>query len=156
MRYDPAPFEKRQPVNSDKAALIAVQADITTPDVSSEDRRSTFAAPDVPPAVGGLIAAVYTVLLAALFVATAGSLSSIFAIAMAAVFLAVFFTVPAIFFVVEGDSSRRPSLDTFMQRGLQTYTGHSSGSAALVQMLVVPVFLTFGVVGIGIIIAFTA
>ena len=117
------------------------------------DFRTTPAAPDVPAAVGGLIAASYAGLIAALAVATIGSAESIFVIVVAALFVVAFFTVPRIFFAVERDSGVRASFDDFLNKGMDTLTGHNSGKAALVQMLIVPVLLTLGVLAIGITIA---
>ena len=107
--------------------------------------RATPAAPDVPTAVGGLIAA--------LAVATVGSAESIFVIVIAALFVIAFFTVPRIFFAVERDSGVRASLDDFLRNGMNTFTGHNSGKAALVQMLIIPIMLTLAVVAMGIAIA---
>lgn len=108
------------------------------------------AAPDVPVAAGGLMAASYGALLAAFPLLIAHDGSSVFAIVIGAFYLAMFFAIPALFFRVEGDTSRRPELSTFLERGMHTATGHISGKGALVQMLVVPVLLTFGVLAIGI------
>ena len=115
--------------------------------------RATPAAPDVPAAVGGLIAASYAGLIAALAVATVGSAESIFVIVIAALFVVAFFTVPRIFFSVERDSGVRASFDDFLTNGMNTFTGHNSGKAALVQMLIVPIMLTLGVLAMGIAIA---
>ena len=115
--------------------------------------RATPAAPDVPAAVGGLIAASYAGLIVALAVATVGSAESIFVIVIAALFVIAFFTVPRIFFAVERDSGVRASFDDFLNKGMDTFTGHNSGKAALVQMLVVPVLLTFAVLAMGVAIA---
>ena len=115
--------------------------------------RATPAAPDVPAAVGGMVAASYAGLIAALAVATVGSAESIFVIVIAALFVIAFFTVPRIFFSVERDRGVRASLDDFLRNGMNTYTGHNSGKAALVQMLIVPVLLTLGVLAMGITIA---
>ena len=117
------------------------------------DFRATPAAPDVPAAVGGLIAASYAGLIAALAVATIGSAESIFVIVIAALFVVAFFTVPRIFFAVERDSGVRASFDDFLNKGMDTLTGHNSGKAALVQMLIVPIMLTLGVLAMGITIA---
>ena len=117
------------------------------------DFRATPAAPDVPAAVGGLIAASYAGLIAALAVATIGSAQSIFVIVIAALFVVAFFTVPRIFFAVERDSGVRASFDDFLNKGMDTLTGHNSGKAALVQMLIVPIMLTLGVLAMGITIA---
>jgi hypothetical protein len=99
--------------------------------------------------VGGLLAASCV----SLYVATAGSLRSIFAIAIAAFFVAIFFAVPRIFFAVEPMTDRRPDMGKFLKRGMGTISGHASGPAALVQMLVVPVFLTLAVMAMDLIVA---
>ena len=119
----------------------------------SQEFRATAAAPDVPAAVGGMIAASYAGLIIALAVATVGSAESLFVIVIAALFLTAFFTVPRIFFAVERDSGVRTSFDDFLRDGMDTWTGHNSGKAALVQMLIVPVMLTLAVLAMGIIIA---
>ena len=115
--------------------------------------RATPAAPDVPAAVGGVIAASYAGLIAALAVATVGSTESIFVIVIAALFVIAFFTVPRIFFAVERDSGVRTSFDDFLRNGMNTFTGHNGGKAALVQMLIIPIMLTLAVVAMGIAIA---
>ncbi|HEV2043859.1 MAG TPA: hypothetical protein VGR05_04185 [Sphingomicrobium sp.] len=118
-----------------------------------QEFRATPAAPDVPATVGGLIAASYAGLIAALAVATVGSAESMFVIVIVALFVVAFFTVPRIFFSVERDSGVRATFDDFLHNGMNTFTGHNSGKAALVQMLVVPVMLTLGVLAMGITIA---
>ena len=111
------------------------------------------AAPDGPVAAGGLLAISYVTLIAALAWATVGSGHSMFMIAIAAFFVAVFFAVPVIFFGIEPGARRRVSFARFMSQGIDTLTGHNSGKAALVQMLIVPTLLTIGVVAMGIIVA---
>ncbi len=101
-----------------------------------------------------LVAASYFALIGALFLATADSGHSKFMVTIALLFVLVFFSVPRIFLGVEPKTSR-PSLKRFMDEGLRTYTGHCSGSDALVQMLVVPVSLTVGVLAMGIVSAIT-
>ena len=114
---------------------------------------ATPAAPDVPAAVGVMIAASYAGLIVALAVATVGSAESIFVIVIAALFVVAFFTVPRIFFAVERDSGVRTSFDAFLRNGMDTFTGHNSGKAALIQMLIIPVMLTFAVLAMGVAIA---
>lgn len=109
------------------------------------------AAPDVPAAVGGLVIAAYAALLVVFFAFFAGSPLALFSITICAVFVAVFFTVPRIFFAVEADPSRRPSFARFWHEGIETLTGRTSGKDALIQMLIVPVFLAFGLLTMGII-----
>jgi hypothetical protein len=153
VRYEPDTFERHQLVDETAVAWLASPTVALLPLSDLEPTRATPAAPDVPASVGGMIAASYGALIVALYVATAGSLSSIFAIAIAALFVATFFTIPRIFFAVEPMTENRPGLGKFIKRGMETLTGHSSGPAALVQMLVVPVFLTLAVLAMGLIVA---
>jgi hypothetical protein len=152
VRYEPDTFQHRQPVDETAVARLAPTV-ASLPLGDREPTRAAPAAPDVPGSVGGMIVASYVALIVALYVATAGSLSSILAIAIAAFFVAIFFTVPRIFFAVEPMTERRPGFSKFLKRGIETFTGHSSGPAALVQMLVVPVFLTLAVLAMGLIVA---
>ena len=112
--------------------------------------RGTPAAPDVPTGAGVLIVAAYCALLTSLALASVASRESAFAIAIAALFLVAFFTVPRLFFGIEPAKQRRPSLDRFMHEGMETLTGHSSGRDALIQMLIVPVLLTMGILAMGV------
>ena len=107
--------------------------------------QSAPACPDVPSVVGGLLFGVYAALIGALALATAGSAESWFMLAIAAFFVIAFFTVPSFFFAVEPRRGERPPMDRFLEEGVMTYTGRCSGSAALVQMLIVPVSLAAGV-----------
>ena len=158
---DSEQFFARQVYDSmDVAAVWPTSASVAPfpiPDLETttdrHDFRPTPAAPDVPAAVGGLIAASYAGLIVALAIATVGSAESIFVIVIAALFVVAFFTVPRIFFAVERDSGVRSTLDDFMRRGMNTFTGHNSGKAVLIQMLIVPVMLTLGVLAMGITIA---
>lgn len=108
------------------------------------------ATPDVPVAAGMMIVGAYVTLVGALALATAVPGKSLFAIVIAFFFVTMFFAVPAAFLGIDARARTQLSLDRFLRDGMQTFNGHSSGGAALVQMLVVPVFLTLGVIGIGI------
>lgn len=105
----------------------------------------TAAAPDVPASAGRLIVGSYAGLLGAFALATVASAYSIYMITISALFLIAYFTVPWLFLRQEPGQGARPSFDRFMREGMETLTGHSTGGAALVQMLIVPVLLTFGV-----------
>ena len=112
---------------------------------------STPAAPDVAAGVGRLIVAAYAGLLLVFFTFFTGSALAMMMVTIAAGFVGIFFAVPRIFFAVEPDSGlRRPSFGDFMYRGIDTLTGHSSGADALIQMLIVPVLLTLGLLAMGI------
>jgi hypothetical protein len=109
------------------------------------------AAPDVAAGVGTLIIASYAALILVFFALFTGSATALFVVCISAGFAIAFFTIPRIFFAIEADPSRRPSLPAFMHKGLQTATGHSSGRDALIQMLIVPVLLTLGLAAMGIV-----
>jgi hypothetical protein len=116
---------------------------------------SAAAAPDIPVAVGRLLVAAYVALLATFAVTMAHSREALLALAICAVFLTMYLSVPRIFFGVEPKQGKRPSLDTFLEKGLETYTGHCTGKEAMVQMLIVPVLLTLcalvmGVIALGV------
>jgi len=110
----------------------------------------TPAVPDVAPGVGGLIVTAYLGLLGVFFTFFAASKLAFFSITICALFVAIFFAVPRIFLAVEADRSRRPTLDQFLHQGMDTLTGRTGGRDALVQMLIVPVLLTFGLLCMGI------
>ena len=123
------------------------------PAVDRQESHATPAASDVPGAVGAMIAASYAGLIVALGVATAGSGESLFVITISALFVLIFFTVPRIIFAVERDSGVRATFDEFLRNGVNTFTGHNGGKAVLVQMLIIPITLTIGVIAMGIAIA---
>jgi hypothetical protein len=110
----------------------------------------TAAAPDVPASVGVMIASSYVALVGTFALATVASAYSVYMITISFLFLAAYITVPYLFFRQERSNIRRPSLDRFLRQGMDTLTGHCSGRAALVQMMIVPVFLTLGAAGMGI------
>jgi len=134
------------PASAQVAPLPLPEADESL----AADFRPTPAAPDVPAAVGGLIVTSYFALIGAFTLATVGSAQSIFAIAIVLVFAVSFFTVPRIFFAIEPKAGRRPSFQTFLHQGMETHTGHSGGKDALIQMMIVPVLLTFGALAMGV------
>jgi hypothetical protein len=107
--------------------------------------RSEAAAPDVPSAVGAMLAMAYLALIGALALATAGPGPSRMAVVIAGIFVAIFFTVPWCIFKQEVTLTQRTAMSHFLAQGMQTYTGPCTGKAALVQMFIVPALLTFGV-----------
>ena len=158
---DSEQFFARQSYDSmDVAAVWPTSLSVApfpVPEMEPISQRPSFtatpAAPDVPAAVGVMIAASYGGLIAALAVATISSAESIFVIVISALFVVAFFTVPRVFLAIERDSGVRTSFDAFLRHGLNTYTGHNSGNSALVQMLIIPVMLTIAVLAMGIAIA---
>ena len=117
--------------------------------------RSMSAIPDVPNAVGMLIITAYAALIAALAFVAAGSREANFAIVVSALLVVMYFTVPRIILGAEPNDTMRPTFDRFIAQGMNTHTGHCSGKAALMQILIVPVSLTLGVLAMGIAAAVT-
>lgn len=113
--------------------------------IEAEPFRPTPAAQDVPAGIGAMMGIVYLALIGALALATAGPGQSGMALVIAGLFVAIFFTVPWLIFKQEVTASRRTTMSRFLGQGMQTYTGPCPGKAALVQMFIVPVLLTFGV-----------
>ena len=141
---------------ADVAALWPTGAAVAPLPVADLDERAcpshlpTPSAPDVPAAVGGLVAGSYAALIGAFAVATTGSAESLFVVVVAALFVLTFFAIPRLFFRIEPKQGRRPVLSRFMYEGMDTLTGRCSGAAALVQMLIVPVSLTAAVLAMGV------
>lgn len=106
--------------------------------------------PDVASGVGRLIVAAYAGLIAVFFAVFTGSSLALMSVMISAGFVAIFFSVPRIFFAVEPKAGRRPSFGEFMHKGIDTLTGHCTGKDALVQMLIVPVLLSLGLLAMGI------
>jgi len=133
---------------STKAAFDVVHA--PQAELASEARpQSAPAVPDMPKAAGAFMIAAYAALIGA-FVVTIHGARAEFAIVIGAFYLSMFFAIPAVFIGVERDQARRPDLLEFLHRGIDTETGRISGAGALVQMLIVPVLLAFGVLAMGI------
>ena len=105
----------------------------------------------MPAAAGAMMVAVYAAVMAALALVFAGDGRSIMVIVIGVFFVAMFFGVPAVFFRLEGDPSRRPSLGRFLESGIITATGHLKGRDALVQMLIVPGLLGLAILAMGVI-----
>jgi hypothetical protein len=75
MRYDPTTFERRQPVDDAALERVISQAPAAPSELLPCQSAPYFAAPsapDVPGAVGGLIAASYVTLIGTLAIATTG------------------------------------------------------------------------------------
>ena len=115
--------------------------------------RSEEATPDVPASIGMMLFAAYLALVAALAVATSGPGESRMVLVIAGLFVVAFFAVPHFLFAQEPRSGRRPDLNRFLATGMRTFTGHCTGGAALVQMFLVPVALTIGMLAIAVVIA---
>lgn len=108
-------------------------------------RRSAAAMPDVPSSVGWALFAAYLSLVGSLALATLGPGKSTFTVVIAGLFVVAFFAVPAFIFAQEPKDGPHPTMEHFLVTGINTYTGHCTGAAAVLQMFIVPVALTAGV-----------
>ena len=68
-------------------------------------------------------------------------------------FLTAFFAVPAAFVGVTGQEGRPLAWTEFMRKGIQTATGHSSGSDAAILILILPALIFFWALAIVVIAA---
>lgn len=112
---------------------------------------ATPAMADVATGVGRLVVGTYAALILVFFALFANSPLATLSIVICAFFVAMYFAVPRIFLAVEAAPGRRPSFAAFMREGIATLTGRTSGSDALIQMLIVPVLVTLGLAAMGII-----
>jgi Flp pilus assembly protein TadB len=115
----------------------------------ASDFAPTPAAPDVPTGAWISLAASYLALVGTFALAAAGSPLSVFVIAIAFLFVLTFFAVPRLMFRM-APRIVPASFEAFLAEGMDTLNGRCSGGAALMQMLIVPVLLTFGAVGMAI------
>ena len=100
-----------------------------------------------------MLFAAYLALIGALAIATSGPGRIANGAGHRGLFVVAFFTVPRFIFAQEPKQRPRPDLDRFLATGMRTFTGHCTGGAALVQMFIVPVALTIGMLAIAVVIA---
>jgi hypothetical protein len=109
------------------------------------------AMPDLPGAVGTMIAAVYAGLIGIFFATMARGGAATFAIVISGLYVCMFFGVPSLMLRVEKGRSKRPTLSRFMTDGIHTATGHMSGASALAQIFAVPLLLGVALLAMGIV-----
>ncbi len=133
--------------DAESAKIIALPI---APEAEPEIATPCSAAPDLPIAVGRLIVLSYFSLIGVFFAFMAKSPLAAFMITISGLFVLIFMTVPVIFLRTENDPTTRPGFSQFMYEGIDTLTGRVKGRDVLVQMLIVPVFLTVGLAVMGI------
>ncbi len=133
----------------DAAAIWPRPDGMVQPAIAELDQRPTPAVPDMPSAIGRAIVCLYAALIIIFFVTMGFGGEAKFMIAISGFYLAMFLGLPRLFLAVENDPSRRPGMAAFLTRGVDTQTGRVSGRAALAQIFVVPVLLTFAVLAMG-------
>ena len=122
---------------------------VAAPAVAEQSFPAPLAA-DVPAGVGGLLLFSYGAMFTTLLLTMTGSAQALFVVVIAVLCVSSIFIVPGILIAAEPLEKARPSLDRFLAEGIGTGTGHSTGKDALVQMLIVPVLLTFALIAMGI------
>lgn len=158
-RAETNPFDGFAPSGLYFAPALEARAVLATDPVSEPaPALSEAACPDVPPAVGHMIVASYAALLGAFGLVFLSSADVLFMIGVCAVYLAVYLGVPWVMLRVE--AQHRPHAERgfsdFLETGISTWTGRVSGTAALVQILTIPLALTLAVCGLGVILRLSA
>jgi hypothetical protein len=107
------------------------------------------AAPHQPPAVGWLMLLAYAASMGGFLLFFGGSGYTAFVIAIGVFFLAVYAGVPYVFLRLQARNPDQATWTGFLERGLETWTGHLSGRQALFQIMAIPVALAIAAFGIG-------
>ena len=97
---------------------------------------------ELPPVLFRAMAALFLGLLAVLWIGLAEP-HLIVPMGVNFAFLTAFFAVPAAFVGVTGKEGRPLGWSEFMQKGIQTATGHSSGREATTLILILPTLIFF-------------
>lgn len=113
------------------------------------------AVPDVPVSAGVMIAGSYGLIMAGFFLGFAHGRDAVMMVVISALYATIYLTVPAIMLHAEGRGSR-PNMQRFLRDGLNTWTGHASGRAALIQIMLIPLAIALAVFAIGIVAAVIA
>ena len=125
-------------------AQLVAQADIVA---APEQRACTEHSFGMPPAIYGAMA---VLLFGFLGVMTIGFGNPGLAVPMGIniVFLTAFFAVPVIFVRASKDGSRSLRWSEFMERGMDTETGHASGLEAVTLTLLLPALIFVWAIGV--------
>jgi hypothetical protein len=118
--------------------------------IKRQARFGEAAAPDVPAAVGWMIVASFAAVMAAFLLLYTGSRTSTMMVTISIVYTIVYLTVPVIFLRIEPHRGRQIQMADFLEKGLDTWTGHVGGREAIVQFLTIPVCILVAILAIGI------
>ncbi|KAA2236478.1 hypothetical protein [Salinarimonas soli] len=97
--------------------------------------------PDLPPAVGFMLVGAFAWIIGAYLITFWSDLQALEMVVVDAVYASVYLGVPWLILKLEPRTGQNPTLAVFLDRGLQTFTGHLTGMQALVQILTIPVAL---------------
>lgn len=111
------------------------------------------AVPDLPREIGLMILGSYGAIMAAFIALFMRSADAAMMVVISALYVTMYLSVPAIFLKTESRSGRL-DMRTFMANGIETWTGHVGGRAALIQILSIPLTIACAVTAIGIVFRF--
>lgn len=111
------------------------------------------AAPDLPREIGLMILGSYGAIMAAFIALFMRSADAAMMVVISALYVAMYLSVPAIFLRTESRSGRL-DMPRFMANGIETWTGHVDGRAAIIQILSIPLTIAGAVTAIGIVFRF--
>ena len=150
---DAEAYALRDPdVRADAAPMLLRPISPATPLEEAPPPAPEPAAAELPVGLGVLLVMAYAALLAGFYVAFGGDAEVELVLGVCAVYLAIYLGVPVVLLRMEGAGGRaRPDMADFARDGFLTYTGWLSARAAMTQMLIVPVALTVGALGLGLI-----
>ncbi|MDH7640497.1 hypothetical protein [Sphingomonas oryzagri] len=108
------------------------------------------AAPDVPAAVGLMLVASFATIMGSFLLLYTGSRFATMMVAISIVYTAIYLSVPTIFLRIDARRGGHVGMAEFLEKGLDTWTGHVGGREAIVQFLTIPVAIAIAVFGIGV------
>ncbi|WP_421854902.1 hypothetical protein [Novosphingobium sp.] len=114
---------------------------------------SEAAVPDLPSEIGLMILGSYGAIMAAFLALFMRSADAAMMVVISTGYVVMYLTVPSLFLKTESRSGRL-SMAKFMADGIETWTGHVGGRAALVQILSIPLTIACAVTAIGIVFRF--
>lgn len=97
--------------------------------------------PDLPSAVGFMLVGAFAWIIGAYLITFWSDLQALEMVVVDALYTSVYLGVPWLILKMEPRTGPNPTLSAFLDRGLQTFTGHLTGPQALVQILTIPVAL---------------
>lgn len=122
-------------------ALLGVVEDVPRPANDDRPHLPERLVPDLPPAVGFMLVGAFAWIIGAYLITFRSDLQALEMVVVDAVYASVYLGVPWIVLKLEPRTGPNPTLAVFLDRGLQTFTGHLTGTHALVQILTIPVAL---------------
>ena len=135
----------------DDAVAVVDPVALALPAIDVAPRLGEVAAPDVPAVVGWALIGAFGLIMLGMLTFFTGSGEAVFMAGVCIVYLAVYVGAPVVFLRIEKRGGRT-DLDTFLEKGLETWTGHVGGRAAITQILLLPTAVAVAICGMGIVV----